>query len=146
MKHLIKLAAVMAAIASLYSGYLLAHGASNEMVEMIYIKGATQQDIAKMDGTNNAFLEDLIMAKEDASGPLGCGLFRMERGDPLTYTYNYPEAKIIIAGKTTVSDGKTTVDAKPGDILFFPVGAKITFSSDNTGLGFYCGIRESDDV
>ena len=146
MKIYTKIAVAMAAVISFYPAHLVAHGAANEMVEMIYIKGADRKDIAKMDGVDNAFLEDIIMDKEDVTGPLACGLFRMEKGEPLVYEYTYPEAKIIIDGQTTISDGKTTVHARSGDVLFFPVGAKITFSAKRSGLGFYCGIRSADEV
>ena len=43
-----------------------------------------------------------------------------------------------------VNDGTQTVKAVPGDVLFFPVGSTITFSSDSSGTGFICGQREID--
>lgn len=89
----------------------------------------------------NAFLKDLV-GNSDKKSPLACGLFRMEKGQSLTYTYDYDEAKIILEGTMTVSDGQTTVEAKAGDVLYFPKGATINFSSDSSGLGFICGNRE----
>ena len=31
--------------------------------------------------------------------------------------------------------------AKAGDLLYFPKGTSITFSTDDFGLGFFCGQR-----
>ncbi|MGH8670922.1 MAG: cupin domain-containing protein, partial [Burkholderiales bacterium] len=79
----------------------------------------------------------------DKSKPITCGLFRMEKGKSLDYTYSYDEVKIMLEGEMTLSDetGKT-VDVKPGDVLFFSNGTKINFSSKSSGLAFYCGQRE----
>lgn len=59
------------------------------------------------------------------------------------YTYTYDECKIIVEGSFTISDetGKS-VHAKPGDVFFFPNGAKITFTTDDYGLAFYTGQRK----
>lgn len=93
-----------------------------------------------VEGTN-AFLKD-VAGNSDKKSPLTCGLFRMEKGKSLTYTYDYDEAKIILEGAMTVSDGTSTVEAKAGDVLYFPKGATINFSATSSGLGFICGNRE----
>ncbi len=88
----------------------------------------------------NAFLKDLV-GNANKEMPFTCGLFRMEAGKPLTYTYDYDEAKIILEGTMTVTDGTTTAKVVPGDVLYFPKGSTITFSSQSKGLGFICGNR-----
>lgn len=65
---------------------------------------------------------------------------------PLEYTYTYDDVKIILEGEMTVSEeGGETVEAKPGDIFLYREGAKVTFSSNSSGLGFYCGQRAADE-
>lgn len=111
-------------------------------LKMQHIPAAQALQLPSMDIENtNAFLKDLV-GNDDKKMPLTCGLFRMEKGQPLTYTYDYDEAKIILEGTMTVSDGQRTVEAKAGDVLYFPKGATINFSSDSSGLGFICGNRE----
>ena len=87
-----------------------------------------------------AFLTDIISVDEDA--PLTCGLFRLEKSNPLEYAYTYNEVKIIVAGEMTLTeaDGET-FHATEGDMVYFKKGAEITFSSNSSGLAFYCGQR-----
>jgi len=141
------LAAVLAASGLVYGTSLLAHGATEASAKgkpMEYHKDAQRMQIKSMniDGTN-AYLEDIV-SSNDPKAPISCGLFRIEQGNSLTYTYDYDEAKIILEGGMHVSDGHSKVHAKPGDILFFPKGSTITFTSDDYGLGFICGQRERD--
>jgi ethanolamine utilization protein EutQ (cupin superfamily) len=36
------------------------------------------------------------------------------------------------------------VKAEKGDVFFFPKGSKITFKTDDFGLGFFVGQRKKD--
>jgi ethanolamine utilization protein EutQ (cupin superfamily) len=49
----------------------------------------------------------------------------------------------MVEGSMTIEDetGKR-VDAKPGDVFYFPKGAKITFTTEDYGLAFYTGQRK----
>jgi len=51
--------------------------------------------------------------------------------------------KVIVEGSFTISDetGKK-VEAKPGDVFFFPKGSKITFETQDYGLAFFTGQRK----
>jgi len=51
--------------------------------------------------------------------------------------------KIILEGHFDIADetGKK-VHAVPGDVFYFPKGAKITFTTDDYGLAFYTGARK----
>lgn len=104
-------------------------------------------DVAGMELTpfespgNNTFLDDVVTSG-DEDAPITCGMFRIEQGEPLEYAYPYDEALIVIDGDMQVSDGRTTVTAGRGDVLFIPEGTDVTFSSADYGLSFYCGQRE----
>lgn len=46
--------------------------------------------------------------------------------------------KIILEGEFEISDETgQKVTAKPGDVFYFPKGAKITFTTPSYGLAFY---------
>ena len=88
-----------------------------------------------------AFLKDFAIS-EDSEKPITSGLFRLKAGESLKYTYTYHEMKFIVEGSFTIEDEtgqKATV--KAGDLLYFPKGTAMTFSTDNFGLGFFCGQR-----
>lgn len=95
---------------------------------------------------DNAYLGDLFSSEETSDTPISSGLFRLAKGEPLTYTYKYDEMKIFLEGDYTIKDttGQETT-AKPGDVVFFPKGSTITFSTENGGLAFYVGQRKKND-
>lgn len=64
-------------------------------------------------------------------------------GTPLVYEYTYHEMKIIVDGSFDITDetGKK-VHATKGDVLYFPKGSNITFTTDDFGLGFFVGQRK----
>ena len=89
----------------------------------------------------NAYLKDFSVS-QDSNKPITSGLFRLKAGESLKYTYTYHEMKFIVEGSFTIEDEtgqKATV--KAGDLLYFPKGTAMTFSTDNFGLGFFCGQR-----
>ena len=76
--------------------------------------------------------------KVDTNSPITSGFYRLEKGTPLVYTYTYHEMKIILEGSFHISDeAGNKVHAVPGDVFYFPKGAKITFTTDDYGLAFY---------
>lgn len=98
----------------------------------------------------NAYLEDVFSSDQtNPEKPLSSGLFRLEPGTPLVYTYTYDEMKIILDGDFTIEQddrsgdegGKKTVRATKGDHFFFPKGVTVTFTSEKGGLAFYVGQR-----
>ncbi len=109
-------------------------------------KGATDMELASMgiEGIEAA-LSDLTTSDENAS--MTCGLFSLAKSDPLVYTYTYTEAKIIVSGEMTLAEeGGETFHATAGDIIYFDKGAKITFTSDSSGLAFFCGQRAKGEL
>jgi uncharacterized cupin superfamily protein len=70
--------------------------------------------------------------------PISAGFYRLEKGTPLIYEYTYDEMKIILEGEFEISDETgQTVTAGAGDVLHFPKGSKITFTTPSYGLAFY---------
>ena len=89
----------------------------------------------------NAFLKDFSVS-EDSQKPITSGLFRLKAGESLKYTYTYHEMKFIVEGSFVIEDEtgqKETVNA--GDLLYFPKGTAMIFSTNDYGLGFFCGQR-----
>ncbi|EFW18889.1 hypothetical protein D8B26_007106 [Coccidioides posadasii str. Silveira] len=92
---------------------------------------------------DNAFLGDVFTSQaENPEKPMCAGFYRLEKGTPLVYTYTYDEMKIILEGEFEISDATgQKVSAKPGDVFYFPKGAKITFTTPSYGLAFFTGQR-----
>jgi len=89
----------------------------------------------------NAFLKDFSVS-EDSDKPITSGLFRLKAGESLKYTYTYHEMKFIVAGSFIIEDESgQKANVKAGDLLYFPKGTKMTFTTDDFGLGFFCGQR-----
>ena len=114
---------------------------------MKYFKNAQKMDITSLniDGVN-AYLQD-VACSDDPNKPISFGFFRMEAGNQLEYTYGYDECKIIVEGEMTIEEpGGEKVDVSPGDVLLFPKGTTIIFTSKSSGLGFYCGQRKEGEI
>lgn len=94
----------------------------------------------------NAYLEDIFSSDQvNPDKPLSSGLFRLEPGTPLKYTYTYDEMKIVLDGDfTMVDETGQTARATKGDHFFFPKGVTVTFTSEAGGLAFYVGQRKRD--
>ncbi len=109
-------------------------------------KGAADMELASMgiEGIEAA-LSDITTSDENT--PMTCGLFSLAKSNPLEYTYTYNEAKFIVSGEMTLAEeGGETFHATAGDIIYFEKGAKITFTSDSSGLAFYCGQRAEGEL
>ncbi|KAK9417653.1 putative RmlC-like cupin domain-containing protein [Seiridium unicorne] len=96
---------------------------------------------------DNAYLGDVFSSdKSNPEKPMSAGLYRLEKGEPLVYTYKYDEMKIFLEGDMTIKDATgQSVKAGKGDVFFFPAGATITFTTSDYGLAFYCGQRKHSD-
>ena len=122
----------------------LAHGVvehDGKSKQLKFFPDAQQMDLASMEEPGvAAFFSDIVGSGHPQS-PISCGLFEIEAGKPLVYTYDYDDIKIMLEGNINFSDGQQEVSAKPGDVLFFPNGSTITFSTETSGLAFACGQR-----
>ena len=107
-----------------------------------YYEQIKSQELPSMEVDNvQAFLKDFAVS-EDAEKTMTSGLFRLKAGESLKYTYIYHEMKFIVDGHFTIEDETgQKITAKAGDLLYFPKGTSITFSTDDFGLGFFCGQR-----
>jgi|TARA_B100000959_G_scaffold285319_2_gene359712 ethanolamine utilization protein EutQ (cupin superfamily) len=105
------------------------------------------QELPSMEIDNvKAFLKDFSVS-EDTDKPITSGLFRLEAGESLEYTYTYHEMKLIVDGSFIIQDESgQKVTAKPGDLFYFPKGSTITFSTPDFGVGFFCGQRGEDEA
>lgn len=109
---------------------------------MKYFEKTQSMDIASLNIEGiNVFLQDVV-SSNDEDAPITCGMFRMESGKPLDYTYSYAECKIMLEGEMTISENGSTATMKPGDVVYFDKGTSVTFSSNSSGLAFYVGQRK----
>lgn len=112
------------------------------MTAMKHVGKVLGQTLPAMEGEDAAaFLQDFAVS-DDTDKPITCGLFRLEAGAPMTYTYTYHEMKLIVDGEFEITDETgQTVTATAGDLFYFPKGSTITFTTPSFGLGFFCGQR-----
>ena len=105
-----------------------------------YYEQIKTQELPSMKVDNvQAFLKDFSVS-EDSEKPITSGLFRLKTGESLKYTYTYHEMKFIVDGAFTIEDETgQKVSAKAGDLLYFPKGTSTTFSTNDFGVGFFCG-------
>lgn len=88
-----------------------------------------------------AFLGDTFVS-QDKDKTICAGFFHLESGNPLVYEYDYDEMKIVVEGTFVISDETgQKVTAEVGDVLYFPSGCKVTFSTPNRAVGFFTGQR-----
>jgi ethanolamine utilization protein EutQ (cupin superfamily) len=105
-------------------------------------KDAASMPIASMNEPGvNAYFEDIV-GSSDPRAPISCGMFKIEKGNALVYTFDYDDTKIIIDGHIYFDDGTQKVKGEVGDVLFFPKGSTVSFSSDDYGVAHACGQRK----
>ena len=68
------------------------------------LKGNITSEILPLFEGDNAYLKDFATSNDEAA-PITAGLFRLEKGDSITYDYTYEEMKLIIEGEFHISDG-----------------------------------------
>ncbi len=144
MNKLIAAILIASAGTAVLSANAIAHGTAipEGSKDLTIFKNVKSKPIASMNVTGvNAYFEDVV-GSSDPKSPLSCGLFKIEKGKPLVYTYDYDDAKYILDGHIYFSDGTKKVKGEPGDVLFFPKGSTITFSTDKSGLAWACGQRK----
>ena len=62
------------------------------------------RDLPAMDEFEaNAFLDDFAVS-DDPDKPITAGVFRLEAGQSMTYTYEYHEMKLVIDGQFNIAD------------------------------------------
>ena len=115
------------------------------MIKMNHVGNITNAELPLFAG-DNAYLKDFAVSN-DGEAPITAGLFRLEEGEPITYTYTDEEMKLIIDGEFQITDESgETVTARTGDLFYFPKGSVITFETDTFGVGYFCGQRGADEA
>ncbi|KAK7423259.1 hypothetical protein QQZ08_009155 [Neonectria magnoliae] len=91
----------------------------------------------------NAFGGDVISTSDTgAKAPISAGFFRIEKGKPLAFTYEFDEAKFFAEGECVVEDETgQKVTARAGDVMLFTKGSTISFTSETYALAFFCDQR-----
>ncbi len=102
----------------------------------------TSQQLTDLKIPSTVALLDDLGSTGSKNSPMTAGLFRMGRGEALSYSYEFEEFKLVLEGEMTVTDDSGKVfDLKAGDLVHFSSGAKVKFSSRSSGLAFYCAQR-----
>ena len=121
------------------------HEENSAMIKMNHVGKITDSELPLFAG-DNAYLKDFAVSN-DEEAPITVGLFRLEAGKPITYTYTYEEMKLIIDGELQITDESgETVTGRTGDLFYFPKGSVITFATDTFGVGYFCGQRGADEA
>ncbi|CAG9936284.1 unnamed protein product [Clonostachys rosea f. rosea IK726] len=96
-----------------------------------------------IDESGNAFGGDIVSTTDtNAASPISAGYFRIEKGKPLVFEYEFDEAKLFLEGECVVEDETgQKVTARSGDVFLFTKGSKISFSTSSYALAFYCDQR-----
>ena len=129
-----------------YSGPAMEHMSQIITPSLVYNASDPTPALSKMMGSpseiaSQTWLDDFgfstVPGKE-----LTSGLFRMNAGEALDYTYTYNELKLIVDGEFHLKDGTgQKVVARKGDVMYFPKGSHIIFDTPATALGYFCGQR-----
>jgi len=99
---------------------------------VVHFKELVNTDLPVVPGqVNGAFFK--IPGKD-----LSVGLYSLDAGNSVSYTYQYPEFKYIVEGEWHLTDGTgQVVHAKAGDLMYFPMGTSVNFTVAKTGLSYY---------
>ena len=94
----------------------------------------------------NAWLGS-VTASCETGGTTAEELLHLDHSDgPRVYECLDHEINIIVEGEMTVSDSEgNIVEARVGDVLYFPAGSVITFNSNSRGVVFFCGQHREND-
>ena len=103
---------------------------------------ADQQPSMNVPGVAAWLGDTFISADKDKT--ICAGFFHLEAGNPLDYTYDYEEMKVIVEGEFIITEVKTgqKVNAQVGDVLYFADGDRIIFDTPKRAVGFFCGQRQ----
>ena len=128
----------------------------NSIVVLSFFFGTISSNVSALEAFGNADTTEIpslnvegvsadlldVFKSNNKDKPISCGLFRVGKGKGLDYEYKFDEGKVLLEGNMTIvdSNGKK-VELKPGDMVLFSDGDKVTFSSSSSGTAFYCAQR-----
>ncbi|KAM5356648.1 hypothetical protein ACJ41O_003294 [Fusarium nematophilum] len=95
-----------------------------------------------MDESGNVFGDVVSTSDTGSKSPISAGFFRIEKGKPCVFTYEFDETKYFTEGECVVEDetGKKVM-ARAGDVMLFTKGSTISFSTETYALAFFCDQR-----
>jgi ethanolamine utilization protein EutQ (cupin superfamily) len=111
------------------------------------IKNAIGTDLPLLDIPGiKAYLTD-VAASDDTTSPITAGMFRLEKSNPLDFTYKYDEMKVVIEGQVTIEDSQGIFhDLVAGDLIHFAKDAKVVFSTPSSALMFYVAQKKFGEL
>ncbi|KAH8666113.1 ethanolamine utilization protein [Ilyonectria robusta] len=109
----------------------------------VFKRRARAAKLPPIDDSGNAFGSDVVSTSDTgAKTPISAGFFRIEKGKPCVFTYEFDEAKFFAEGECVVEDETgRKVTARAGDVMLFVKGSTISFSTETYALAFYCDQR-----
>ncbi|MET0820162.1 MAG: hypothetical protein ABWY58_04295 [Aeromicrobium sp.] len=96
-------------------------------------------------GSTQGFIGDTFSNPDGSE--MCCGYFELKHTDePLLYVYEYDEMKVVLEGEFLLENRETGQSqvARAKDVIFFPKGSRIHFSTPDKALAFYTGHRSAD--
>lgn len=106
----------------------------------------TNLDELKNEQGSKSFIKDILFSSVEGK-EMTAGLYRLDAGPALNYTYTYEEFKYVLEGEFLLTDGTgQEIVAKEGDLLYFPRGTNVKFDTPHTALGYYVGQRGPDEA
>lgn len=140
MKKTFRFGVALGCVIGMWSVSAAAQDSNAEKPSLVHIQDVENMKIEPWGDGIPAFYEDVVATKREVA-PMTCAMFRMEKGKPLVYDYDYDDVKIIIEGSMILNDGKNTITANKGDVVYIPNGATVEFSATDYGVGWACGQR-----
>ncbi|MFC5521670.1 cupin domain-containing protein [Polaromonas jejuensis] len=106
-------------------------------------QGATRQQLTDLKIPDTVAFGDDLGASSKEGAPITAGLFRIGKGQSMPYSYDFDEFKLVLEGEITVKDQANgqVYELKAGDVIQFPAGTKVSYSSHSSGLAFYVAQR-----
>jgi len=115
---------------------------------MIHLPQIAQTKLPDLPNTmgSKSYLGDLLFSRVPGKD-MTAGLYRLNKGPALHYTYTYEEFKYIMQGEFHLTDGTgQKLVAREGDLMYFPQGTKIIFETPETALGYFMGQRQHEPL
>lgn len=110
------------------------------------VTSGAYEDLPPMNlGSTLGFIGDTYINPDGSE--MCCGYFELQHTEePLYYEYEYDEMKVVLEGEFLLENKETgqSLVAKAKDVIFFPKGSKIYFSTPDRALAFYTGQRSAD--
>lgn len=110
------------------------------MVHLSQIAALPRPPLAGAQGSRS-FLDDVAFSRVPGK-EMTAGFYELFAGPALNYTYTYEEFKFIVDGEFHLVDGTgQQAIARKGDLMYFPRGTNVVFTTPEHALGYFVGQR-----